>query len=522
MIIGMIKMFKKGFTRAFLKKMHGFTLIEMIVYVAIFALVMMVVTSFVFQILSVKNRSKAARETYQEARYILERINSKIRYAPGVDTGNSMFDSDQGVLILKSQVARTNLTEYRLTDEIVTEKIGDLEENVLNSNNVRVTQLKFEQIVSSDVQSSIKTTIIVTYQSGGRKDLEASSTLTANASLRNNYPYEWEQTNWIGGPGQDQWSNPTMYVLDDTNFDTKTCEGDLMLGTDKYEIVIHANDACATHGFFHKGDDSAAADGILIEDMPDLGLRVGGHFGNAAENNPEHYTDFGFSALANTDYHVWARLKVVATGNAGTSDSLYIQFSDSVDDDGLPMNQIGGSEGLVVSQGSRDWGWNDIWTGIENRGEIFKLENSVEHILRLQRREDGFAFDQVVISASAYMSSSPASGTIVPKKYQTSAELTSSAFDSEGESVFGQLIWTAYTPPNTSVKLQLRTADTFNNLIGAPWLGPNGAQDYYTQSGAGINSDHDGDEWIQYRVFLSSTNNTITPVLSAVTVSYSK
>ena len=500
-------------------KNKAFTLIEMIVYVAIFAVIMVVVTSFVFQIMNVKNRSKAARETYQEARYILERINSKIRYAPGVDTGNSIFDNDQGALVLKSQVARTNLTEYKVVDGIVTEKVGDLEENVLNSNNVRVDQLRFEQIVSSTVQSSIKTTLTVTYQSGGRTDLQAVSTLTANASLRNNYPYEWEQTDWTGGSGQNEWSNPTMYASDDTNLDTQTCEGDLMLGTDKYEIMIHANDACATHGFFHKESDETAADGIRIEDMPDLGQRVGGHFGKAAESSPEHYVDFGFSALAGIDYHIWARMRVVTTGNTGTSDSFFIQFSDSLKD-GFEINRIGTSEALAVSNGSRDWGWDDNYVDAGTTGEIFRVESDGEHVVRVQRREDGNSFDQLLISST--VSSDPLPDVIFPKKYQTSAELISSAFNTEGESVFGQLIWTAYTPPNTEVKLQLKTADAYENLATAEWQGPVGTGDYYTVSGAGINADHDGDQWVQYQAFISSTDETVTPVLNAVTISYSK
>ena len=81
----------------------------------------------------------------------------------------------------------------------------------------------------------------------------------------------------------------------------------------------------------------------------------------------------------------------------------------------------------------------------------------------------------------------------------------------------------AYTPPDTSVKFQIRTAEEeYDDLALAEWYGPTSTLDYYTESGSGINFEHDGDQWIQYKVILESlTDSTITPILSSVEISYS-
>lgn len=507
------------------RKRPGVSLLEVIVYMAILLVVVTVITSFVIDIIQIKNRSRAERITYQEARYILERINSKIRRAPGIDTGNSIFDQDDGKLVLKSPEAATNLTQIWLDTETgrIYEKMGDSPEEAISSDVMNVTQLEFKQVVSSVVQSSIETIVTVEYIDVGRADLRASTSLFSNASVRNNYPYNWQQTSWENGSGQAQWSDPEKYYEDNGALDYTSCEGDVRLGTDPLEIVIHVADVCDFHGSFHQEDDSTAAEDIRAEDMPNLGLRVGGHFGNSAESHPEHYFDVSFNANKDTKYHVWARLKVVAESDWGTSDSLYMQFSDSYMDIGYtdPVNQIWGNEGLVVTHGDDTWEWNDIWTGITNRGEEFYLANNGAHTLRVQRREDGFAVDQVVISSSTYMSGSPGSGTIVPKKFAELANITSSAYDTGDASVFGQLNWDAYAPADTSVRFKIRSADSYENLSAATWYGPTSPDDYYTETGAGINSTHDGDQWVQYYVVLDTIDTEKTPTLSNVEITYS-
>ncbi len=103
--------------------------------------------------------------------------------------------------------------------------------------------------------------------------------------------------------------------------------------------------------------------------------------------------------------------------------------------------------------------------------------------------------------------------------YYASGELTSSAYDTGGATNFGNLSWTAATPASTSIKFQIAT-----NNDSAAWnfKGPDGTSGtYYTSSGAAIWSGHDGDRYIKYKAFFSTSNVSITPVLNDVSINYS-
>ncbi|MFH1508607.1 MAG: prepilin-type N-terminal cleavage/methylation domain-containing protein [bacterium] len=500
----------------------GFTLIEAIVYVAVFSLVVGAITTFLVNVVQLKNKTQAERATYQEARYIMERINNRIRLAPGIDTGNSVFDNDTGQLVLKSPTSATNLTTFWLDDGVVYEQIGPTPASAISSDDVVISQLRFNQVVSSDLQSSIQTQI--TAESVlQRADMHAESSLTSNASLRNDYPYEWIQTTWSGGSGQTIWTDTTKYDNDNGELDSTSCEGDVRLGTNKDEIVIWATDVCDVHGFFNHEYYSSSPDTNMIQDMPDLGMRVGGHFGNSAETSPDHYMDVSFNAHANTIYHFWGRARIVANGDAGTSDSFYAQFSDSLKlDNSTPVNRTGTSQGLVFSDFSKfDWKWDDIWTGVITEGEKMYFANEGPHTVRIQRREDGLAIDQIIISSGTFLNSSPAANTIYNRNYVTEAILESSNFDTGHETVFGQIEWQEFTPVNTEIKLQIKTAADEAGLAMADWYGPTDTTDYYTSSGDGINYIHDGDRWMKYRMILSTTDTTVTPSVNEIRISYS-
>ncbi|MBI2426736.1 MAG: prepilin-type N-terminal cleavage/methylation domain-containing protein [Candidatus Kerfeldbacteria bacterium] len=501
---------------------RGFTLLEMVVYISIFATVVVVLTTITLTILSTKNQTRASRITYEESRFILERINNRIRIAPGMDTGNSVFGQSPGKIVLKSPVAETNLTTIELVDGVVVETIAGDEPSALSSADVEVTDLLFTLVRSSEIENTIQTSITIRFRNENRKDLYAETALTTQASFRNDFPYSWIQTDWSGGGGQDVWSNPTQFLANaDAHLDNTSCPGDARLANNPDEIVIHVADVCDFHGFFHLQEDVTGAEGVRMEDMPNLGARVGGYSGNAADSNPSNYFDTTFKAQSGKLYHIWARMKVAADSDFGTSDSMYIQFNDSLEN-GDPVNRIGTSQGLVVGNRLQTWVWNDMRTGgIENTGNIITFEQNGDHTLRVQRREDGAALDQIILSSVAYINSKPPNGAIFPEMHESPAEIISSKFDAGDASVFGQLKWSAYTPSGTSVKFQLRSSDSSSTLDSEAWQGPTDPSDYYTMSDVGVNALHDGDRWIQYRALLESTTAAETPMLNSVSLSYS-
>jgi len=85
----------------------------------------------------------------------------------------------------------------------------------------------------------------------------------------------------------------------------------------------------------------------------------------------------------------------------------------------------------------------------------------------------------------------------------------------------GTLNWDSILPSeNTSVKFQLRTADSDSALDKKPFVGPDGTvQSFYSNSGQSLNAIHNGDIWMQYKVWLTTSDNILTPILQDVNIS---
>lgn len=109
-------------------------------------------------------------------------------------------------------------------------------------------------------------------------------------------------------------------------------------------------------------------------------------------------------------------------------------------------------------------------------------------------------------------------------KYYLSGSLESSTFDTGTASNFTNLIWEPLAQPpacgTAPVKFQIATS-----AIAAPetwnFLGPDGTgATYYTASDSNISSAHNGDQYLRYKLFLSTDSDKCTPQISDVAVSF--
>jgi hypothetical protein len=83
----------------------------------------------------------------------------------------------------------------------------------------------------------------------------------------------------------------------------------------------------------HGGWRRRGTDGALV-DTPDRGRNQ-----TFVEVDPRSYFEVEFEAQAGVRYHVWVHLE--SANGRGTSDSLYLQFTDSLGADGEPDYRIG-------------------------------------------------------------------------------------------------------------------------------------------------------------------------------------
>ena len=102
-----------------------------------------------------------------------------------------------------------------------------------------------------------------------------------------------------------------------------------------------------------------------------------------------------------------------ADNDAWTNDSAYVQFSGSVTDTGVPVNQIGTTSATWVGIedcsgcGVSGWGWQDNGYGTGVLGPLVYFAATGPQTLRIQQREDGISIDQIVLSPALYLTAAP-------------------------------------------------------------------------------------------------------------------
>jgi acid phosphatase len=184
------------------------------------------------------------------------------------------------------------------------------------------------------------------------------------------------------------------------------------------DIVLWAGEAPVKVGNWTTVADSTAAGGVRIASQ-DLGAPKR----TTALANPTDYFEMTFNAQAGTDYRIWVRGK--AQSDFWGNDSVFIQFSDSVNSSGNPVFRIGTTSATEMNLeecsgcGIQGWGWQDNGWGIGVLGPLLRFQSSGSHTLRIQTREDGLSIDQIVLSPQTFLNAAPGSprndNTMLPK-----------------------------------------------------------------------------------------------------------
>jgi hypothetical protein len=93
---------------------------------------------------------------------------------------------------------------------------------------------------------------------------------------------------------------------------------------------------------------------------------------------------------------------------------VFVQFSDASDSAGHAVYRMGTTSGLAVNLeecsgcGVSGWGWEDDgWGAVDKPGVLLRFPTPDWQRIRIQRREDGFSFDQIVLSAQKYKTQRP-------------------------------------------------------------------------------------------------------------------
>ena len=189
------------------------------------------------------------------------------------------------------------------------------------------------------------------------------------------------------------------------------------------DIVLWAANVptSGVHGNWIQQSNSTAAGQVVLRN-PDLGAAKI----TTASPSPADYFDVTFNAEAGKQYRIWLRGR--ADGDYWGNDSVFVQFSGSLNTSGQAAYRIGTSSALEVNLedcsgcGISGWGWQDDGWGIGVLGPTVSFQTTGAQTMRIQTREDGFSIDQMVLSSYAYLFASPGAlkndSTILPSTAQ--------------------------------------------------------------------------------------------------------
>jgi hypothetical protein len=106
--------------------------------------------------------------------------------------------------------------------------------------------------------------------------------------------------------------------------------------------------------------------------------------------------------------------------------------------------------------------------------------------------------------------------------YLSSGEIISSVFDIGTTTNFGILTWGNNDQPvGTEAKFQIATNEIVTSTTTWEFFGPDATgSTYYTNPSETINNVHDGDQYLRYKLFLSTTDSSLTPQISNVAFTY--
>jgi type II secretory pathway component PulJ len=163
---------------------RGFTLVEMVIYVGLLALMFVAVVNISLSMSRAYTSLKAAKSLNTSASVVLERITREVRQATSVNDGQSTFGSNPGRLMLNTTESGSATTiEFYLDGGIVKVNKGGVLEGQLSLPSATTTSLIFRKINAS---SSEAVRITMTVESGENERHRAES-FYATVVLRGSY-----------------------------------------------------------------------------------------------------------------------------------------------------------------------------------------------------------------------------------------------------------------------------------------------------------------------------------------------
>lgn len=128
---------------------RGFTLIELILYIGITAMVVVALTRAMLTILGTRERVESVSSVQQELRFVMDRLTYVARGAVAVETGASLFGTGHSVLALSVRGEPDVPVIFSLSGSAIVMREGTGGVLPLTSRRIIVDELLFEPLTAS-------------------------------------------------------------------------------------------------------------------------------------------------------------------------------------------------------------------------------------------------------------------------------------------------------------------------------------------------------------------------------------
>lgn len=145
-------------------KNSGYTLLEILVYASLLALVIALMANSIASLTRVFITIKGERVIRASAEAALERIVREVRFAETVNTGASTLDTHPGTLVLTTIDPFTEAAQtitFSIASSRITVQKNANSVDYLTPDNVAVTNLVFRHMINGTVSQAVRTELTV-------------------------------------------------------------------------------------------------------------------------------------------------------------------------------------------------------------------------------------------------------------------------------------------------------------------------------------------------------------------------
>lgn len=164
---------------------NGFTLVEVIIYIAFVSIVATVYVTYAVDVLTSVQKARLQQEVQQNARLAMERMLQEIRAAEGINVGSSTFGSHPGMLSLATATPATNPTVFDVSGGVLRMTQGVGAAVPLTSDTFDVTNLVFSNLSISNRTTNIRVSLTLEHPNPENNEVfDASTVMRGAAAVR--------------------------------------------------------------------------------------------------------------------------------------------------------------------------------------------------------------------------------------------------------------------------------------------------------------------------------------------------